>query len=94
MLIVCSVVSVVLAVVFLAKVAQSYKRQVFDTSLPSGFLNVIKKEFPEILYELIVQQRLTLQELRAVITGLSSGVFTFPSRKCQEKVERFGLERL
>ncbi|WP_434678287.1 DUF1389 domain-containing protein [Chlamydia crocodili] len=32
--------------------------------------------------------------MRAVILGLSSGTFTFPSIACQEKVERFGLERL
>ncbi|WP_434694518.1 DUF1389 domain-containing protein [Chlamydia crocodili] len=63
-------------------------------SLPSGFRSVIKKEFPAAVYDLVVQERLTLQELRAVILGLSSGTFTFPSIACQEKVERFGLERL
>ncbi|WP_375793179.1 DUF1389 domain-containing protein [Chlamydia sp. 12-01] len=93
-LIVCLVISSVLALVLLAISMRRYIRREFATSLPEGFLSIIKKEFPETIYELIIQERLTLQELRVVLSGLSSGTFTFPSSTCQEKIERFGLERL
>ncbi|MEF9497451.1 DUF1389 domain-containing protein [Chlamydia sp. 04-14] len=62
--------------------------------IPEGFRYVIRKHFPEVLYDLVIEKELTLQELRAVISGLSSGTFTFPSIACREKVERFDLERL
>ncbi|AAP05378.1 DUF1389 domain-containing protein [Chlamydia caviae] len=93
-LIICLVISLVLTLVLLAISLRRYIRREFGPSLPEGFLSIIKKEFPVSIYELVVQERLTLQELRVVISGLSSGVFTFPSKKCREKLERFGLERL
>ncbi|SYX09104.1 Protein of unknown function (DUF1389) [Chlamydia poikilotherma] len=92
-LIIGLVISLVLAVVLLALSMRRVRRE-FPTSLPEGFLSIIKKEFPEVIYQLIIQERLTLQELRAVLSGLSSGTFTFPSPESQKKLERFGLERL
>ncbi|MEF9497447.1 DUF1389 domain-containing protein [Chlamydia sp. 04-14] len=93
-LIICLVISLVLTLVLLAISLRRYIRREFGPALPEGFLSVIKKEFPTAIYELVVQERLNLQELRAVISGLSSGIFTFPSKRSREKVERFGLERL
>ncbi|MEF9497450.1 DUF1389 domain-containing protein [Chlamydia sp. 04-14] len=88
----CLLISLIVAGVMLVLMV----RHIRETRpvLPSGFLSVIKREFPTVIYELVVQERLNLQELRAVLLGLSSGVFTFPSIACQKKVERFGLERL
>ncbi|MEF9497448.1 DUF1389 domain-containing protein [Chlamydia sp. 04-14] len=88
----CLLISLIVAGVMLILMV----RHIRETRpvLPSGFLSVIKKEFPTVIYELVVQERLTLQELRAVLLGLSLGAFTFPSIACQEKVERFSLERL
>ncbi|AFS28195.1 membrane protein [Chlamydia psittaci NJ1] len=63
-------------------------------SIPQGFASIIQREFPSVIYDFVVQGKLSLQELRAVISGLSSGNFVFPSHKCQEKVEKFGLKRL
>ncbi|MEF9520123.1 DUF1389 domain-containing protein [Chlamydia crocodili] len=88
----CLLVSLIVAGVMLVLMTRHIRDM--RPVLPSGFLNVIKKEYPEALYNLIIQERLTLQELRVVLSGLSSGTFTFPSSKCQKKLERFGFERL
>ncbi|CAG9045833.1 hypothetical protein NVRI1_00163 [Chlamydia abortus] len=73
-----------------------YRRDTFKLkpSIPQGFASIIQHEFPSVIHDFVVRERVSLQELRAVISGLSSGDFVFPSHKCQEKVERFGLERL
>ncbi|WP_348662778.1 DUF1389 domain-containing protein [Chlamydia vaughanii] len=62
--------------------------------MPRGFLSVLQKVYPEVIAKLCFEKSLTIQELRCVLSGLSSGVFDFPSESCKNKVESFGLERL
>ncbi|MEF9497452.1 DUF1389 domain-containing protein [Chlamydia sp. 04-14] len=88
------IISLALSGVMLTSLYRLYHPCREKLPIPSGFLSVIKQEFPQVVYDLTIQERLTLQELRAVISGLSSGTFTFPSEACQVKLERFGLERL
>ncbi|MEF9520119.1 DUF1389 domain-containing protein [Chlamydia crocodili] len=88
------IISLVLSGVMLASLYRLYLPCREKLPIPSGFLSVIKQEFPKAIYDLTVQEKLTLQELRIILTGLSSKTFTFPSLECQEKIGRFGLERL
>ncbi|WP_201457132.1 DUF1389 domain-containing protein [Chlamydia sp. 17-3921] len=69
------------------------------TYFPKGFLNVIKKEFPEVIFKLITKKRLTLPELRIVLSALSqpdileNNIKKFP-KELSKKIICFGLERL
>ncbi|SYX09103.1 Protein of unknown function (DUF1389) [Chlamydia poikilotherma] len=88
------IISLALSGVMLASLYRLYRPCREKLPIPPGFLSVIKQEFPQEIYDLTIQERLTLQELRIVLTGLSSGTFTFPSPESQKKLERFGVERL
>ncbi|WP_375793180.1 DUF1389 domain-containing protein [Chlamydia sp. 12-01] len=93
-LIVCLVVSLALAGLLLSTPTRRYVRREFGSLFPKEFLSIIKKEYPEVLCNLIIQERLTFQELRVVLSGLSSGIFDFPSDDCKNRVERYGIRRL
>ncbi|WP_157850887.1 DUF1389 domain-containing protein [Chlamydia caviae] len=62
--------------------------------LPSGFRSLIEESYPKIIHDLVFSKTLNFQEFRAVLLGLSSGNFNFPSEDCKNRVESFGLERL
>lgn len=66
----------------------------FNHPLPSGFRSLIEEAYPKLLYELVLMKNLRLEEFRAVLLGLSSGNFDFPSEDCKNRVESFGIERL
>ncbi|AAP05381.1 conserved hypothetical protein [Chlamydia caviae GPIC] len=40
------------------------------TSLPKGFLSIVAKNYPRIIYQICIQEFLTIQELRLLIDGL------------------------
>ncbi|WP_366223716.1 DUF1389 domain-containing protein [Chlamydia buteonis] len=88
------IISIILLCVSLGLLIYRTYELKFRPSIPQGFASIIKREFPSVIYDFVVRERLSLQEFRAAISGLSSGEHVFPSHKCQEKVERFGLERL
>ncbi|MEF9520118.1 DUF1389 domain-containing protein [Chlamydia crocodili] len=74
--------------------ALRYAMRELKHPLPSGFRSLIKETYPQIIYDLVFTKALTFREFRAVVSGLSSGNFHFPSEDCKNRVESFGFERL
>ncbi|WP_375793183.1 DUF1389 domain-containing protein [Chlamydia sp. 12-01] len=93
-IITCLVISFILSGILLALILHRCATRDLRLPIPSGFRYIIRKHFPKVLYDLVVEKGITLQELRVVLSGLHSGCFTFPSDEYREKVEEFGLERL
>ncbi|WP_348662746.1 DUF1389 domain-containing protein [Chlamydia vaughanii] len=83
------VLAIVMTALFLSEI--TYK---IDQSLPMGFLNKLKNVFPEVLYDLCIVEKVTLQELRSILTALSTKNFDALSSECRQKVERFGIKKL
>ncbi|AGW38836.1 DUF1389 domain-containing protein [Chlamydia pecorum] len=63
--------------------------------IPEGIFKVIKNTYPYTFYNFVVEQRLTIQELKAVIVALNSRVSleSLPSSLYQ-KVIKYGEEKL
>ncbi|WP_375793185.1 DUF1389 domain-containing protein [Chlamydia sp. 12-01] len=77
-----------------AALALRHTMRELNHPLPSGFRSLIGKAYPKIIHDLVFSKALNLQEFRAVLLGLSSGNFNFPSEDCKNRVKSFGLERL
>ncbi|WP_375793178.1 DUF1389 domain-containing protein [Chlamydia sp. 12-01] len=62
------------------------------TPLPSGFLSVVKNNYPVIISELCFREDLTLQELRILIEGLIQriDIQSYPEN-LREKLQRFSF---
>ncbi|WP_348662776.1 DUF1389 domain-containing protein [Chlamydia vaughanii] len=82
--------SVVVATVMLALAARRY----LQPAMPQGFLDVIRETYPRVIYDLCVEKRLTIQELRFVLACLSAGDFSFLSKNLEKKVKSFGIGKL
>ncbi|MEF9520120.1 DUF1389 domain-containing protein [Chlamydia crocodili] len=93
-IIVCLTVSFILSGMLSALILHRCATRDSRLPIPEGFRYVIRKHFPKVLYDLVIEKGITIQELRVVLSGLHSGYFTFPSTARDEKVKRFGLERL
>ncbi len=89
-----AVVSLVLLGVLLTVILRTQVRHDDRRVLPEKFLLLIEKYYPRVIVSICIEKNLEIQELRAVISGIASGVFTYPSRECQRKVETFGIKRL
>lgn len=71
-------------------------------NLPKGFLDLLKNTYPAVVYNLVVQEHLTLSELREVLDilknvkksgDLASRLFNLSERN-REKISRFGVKNL
>ncbi|WP_348662774.1 DUF1389 domain-containing protein [Chlamydia vaughanii] len=62
--------------------------------IPQEFLKIIKTYYPKAIYDLCVRQKLTIQELRTVLTGVSEHDLSSVPDSLKVKLEKFGKERL
>ncbi|WP_348662764.1 DUF1389 domain-containing protein [Chlamydia vaughanii] len=86
------VVTVVLSIAILAIAIRSYKKPTLP--IPRKFLEIIKTTYPPIVYELCIEQKLTIHELRHVLQVLETKSTSLLPKKVMRKVNRFGFERV
>ncbi|WP_348662755.1 DUF1389 domain-containing protein [Chlamydia vaughanii] len=87
------IISLALSVVALGIMLVTSWALSIKSPIPEGFLNVIKEAFPPEVYQFVVRKKLTIHELRATLSWLSSGEFIC-SERCRKKIESFGAEKL
>ncbi len=84
------VLALIISGVALALALREHRRP----PIPQGFLNIIKKAYPKVIYDLCVHQKLTLQELRLVLQHASSGNFYNAPSSIKAKLEKVDLDGL
>ncbi|WP_348662730.1 DUF1389 domain-containing protein [Chlamydia vaughanii] len=62
--------------------------------IPEALLEVIQKEYGEVVHKLILRKGITIQELRSIINWINSGCTEEISGSAQQKVKSFGIKKL
>ncbi|EPP38204.1 hypothetical protein BOKEGFJH_00401 [Chlamydia avium] len=65
-----------------------------ETSLPRPFLYVLREVYPRVFLDFCIEKQVTIQDLRSVLTALTTGNMDVVSGDTRNKVDSFGLQRL
>lgn len=78
------------------KLLSSYSppSQTISAALPKPFLSILRKLYPEAIYNFCVERQVTIWELESVLAALMAGDLNVTSAEARDKVEAFGWQDL